>query len=76
MGDQGTLLSSESELNYAGKLHRDANAPAWDTWIKNGCMTARMLQQAAIEAQRGRSVEVLCPRPDLRERSARETRHP
>ena len=76
MGDQGTLLISESELNYAGKLYRDPNAPAWDTWIQKGEVTGPKLQQAAIEAERGRSVEVLCPRPDFRERSARETRHP
>ena len=30
MGDQGTLLISESEVNYAGQLYRDPNAPAWD----------------------------------------------
>lgn len=36
MGDQSTLLISESELNYAAKLYRNPNAPAWDTWILKG----------------------------------------
>jgi hypothetical protein len=45
MGDQGTLLISESELNYAGKLYRDPNAPAWDTWIQKGYITAPKVQE-------------------------------
>lgn len=46
MGDQGTLLISESEVNYAGQLYRDPNAPAWDTWIQKGYVTAPKLQEA------------------------------
>jgi predicted dehydrogenase len=45
MGDQGTLLISESEVNYAGQLYRDPNAPAWDTWIQKGYVTAPKLQE-------------------------------
>jgi predicted dehydrogenase len=45
MGDQGTLLISESEVNYAGQLYRDPNAPAWDTWIQKGYVTAPRLQE-------------------------------
>jgi hypothetical protein len=40
MGDQGTLLISESEVNYAGQLYRDPNAPAWDEWIQKGYISA------------------------------------
>jgi predicted dehydrogenase len=40
MGDQGTLLISESEANYPGRLYRDPNAPAWDDWIQKGYITA------------------------------------
>jgi predicted dehydrogenase len=40
MGDQGTLLISESELNYPGQLYRDPNAPAWDEWINKGYISA------------------------------------
>ena len=39
MGDQGTLLISESEVNYAGQLYRDPNAPAWDEWVQKGYVT-------------------------------------
>ncbi len=45
MGDQGTLLISESEVNYAGRLYRDTNAPAWDTWVQKGYVTAPKLQE-------------------------------
>lgn len=44
MGDQGTLLISESEVNYAGRLYRDPNAPAWDTWVQKGYVSAPKLQ--------------------------------
>ncbi len=44
MGDQGTLLISESEVNYAGQLYRDPNAPAWDTWVQKGYVTAPRIQ--------------------------------
>jgi predicted dehydrogenase len=40
MGDQGTLLISESEINYAGQLYRDPNAPAWDEWVQKGYVSA------------------------------------
>ena len=46
MGDQGTLLISESEVNYGGKLYRDPNAPAWDPWIQKGYVSAPKLQEA------------------------------
>jgi predicted dehydrogenase len=45
MGDQGTLLISESEVNYAGRLYRDTNAPAWDAWVQKGYVTAPKLQE-------------------------------
>ena len=46
MGDQGTLLISESEVNYAGQVYRDPNAPAWDRWIQRGYITAPRIQEA------------------------------
>lgn len=46
MGDQGTLLISESEVNYGGKLYRDPNAPAWDAWIQKGYVSAPQVQEA------------------------------
>jgi predicted dehydrogenase len=50
MGDQGTLLISESELNYAGQLYRDPNAPAWDEWIQKGYVSAPQQQEAKQQA--------------------------
>jgi predicted dehydrogenase len=44
MGDQGTLLISESEA-HAAKLYRDTNAPAWDAWVQKGYITAPKVQE-------------------------------
>jgi predicted dehydrogenase len=44
MGDQGTLLISESEVHGA-KLYRDTNAPAWDDWVQKGYITAPKVQE-------------------------------
>jgi predicted dehydrogenase len=44
MGDQGTLLISESEA-HAARLYRDPNAPAWDTWVQKGYVTAPKVQE-------------------------------
>jgi hypothetical protein len=45
MGDQGTLVLSESEANYPGFLYRDPNAPAWDEWVRKGYIAAPRLQE-------------------------------
>ncbi|HNV02616.1 MAG TPA: Gfo/Idh/MocA family oxidoreductase [Vicinamibacterales bacterium] len=45
MGDQGTLLISESEV-HAAKVYRDTNAPPWDEWVQKGYITAPKLQEA------------------------------
>src|SRR5574341_83421 len=45
MGDQGTLVISESEANYPGYLYRDPNAPAWDVWVQKGYVSAPDLQE-------------------------------
>jgi predicted dehydrogenase len=53
MGDQGTLLISESEAAYSGLLYRDTSAPAWDQWIQKGYVSAPKIQgpkQEAVEA--------------------------
>ena len=52
MGDQGTLLISESEVNYAGQLYRDPNAPAWDEWVKKGYVSAPKEVEAKEKAER------------------------
>ena len=50
MGDQGTLLISESEVNNPGQLYRDPNAPAWDEWIQKGYVSAP--QEQEVEGKR------------------------
>jgi predicted dehydrogenase len=51
MGDQGTLIISESELNYPGLLYRDPNAPPWDEWVQKGWVTAPKLQERKPESE-------------------------
>jgi predicted dehydrogenase len=45
MGDQGTLVISESEAANSGYVYRDPNAPAWDEWVQRGYITAPALQE-------------------------------
>jgi predicted dehydrogenase len=49
MGDQGTLLISESEASYPGRLYRDPSAPAWDEWIQKGYVTAPKIVEKEAE---------------------------
>jgi predicted dehydrogenase len=49
MGDQGTLVLSESEANNPGFLYRDPNAPAWDAWVQKGYVSAPRLQERKAE---------------------------
>jgi predicted dehydrogenase len=51
MGDQGTLVLSESEANHPGSLYRDPNAPAWDEWVQKGYITAPKLQEAKAKEE-------------------------
>jgi predicted dehydrogenase len=52
MGDQGTLVISESEA-HAAKLYRDVNAPAWDTWIQKGYITVPKVQEVKEKEDAG-----------------------
>jgi predicted dehydrogenase len=45
MGDQGTMVISESEANNPGSVWRDPNAPAWDEWVRRGYIAAPKLQE-------------------------------
>jgi predicted dehydrogenase len=51
MGDQGTLVLSESEANYPGFLYRDPNAPPWDEWVRKGYVSAPKVQEAKPEGE-------------------------
>jgi predicted dehydrogenase len=50
MGDQGTLVLSESEAGYSGSVYRQATAPAWDEWVRRGDISAP---------------KILTPRPEI-----------
>ena len=58
MGDQGTLLISESELNYPGQLYRDPNAPVWDEWVQKGYITAPKELEAKEQTKSGAVADV------------------
>jgi len=49
MGDQGTLVISESEAANSGMVYRDPNAPAWDEWVQRGWISAPKLQEMAAK---------------------------
>jgi len=57
MGDQGTLLISESEV-HAAKVYRDPNAPAWDTWVQKGYITAPKQQETKSAEAKGAIADV------------------
>ncbi len=58
MGDQGTLLISESEVNYAGTLYRDPNAPAWDEWVQKGYISAPKEKEESKTSESAAIVDV------------------
>ncbi|MBN2000002.1 Gfo/Idh/MocA family oxidoreductase [candidate division KSB1 bacterium] len=47
MGDQGTLVISES--GSLGSVYREATAPAWDKWVNMGYIEAAVLQEQKAE---------------------------
>ncbi len=49
MGDQGTLVISESEAAYSGSVYREVSAPAWDDWVRKGYIAAPYVQAARTE---------------------------
>jgi predicted dehydrogenase len=49
MGDQGTLVVSESEATYSGSIYREISAPAWDEWVQKGYIAAPKMQAARME---------------------------
>jgi predicted dehydrogenase len=58
MGDQGTLIISESEGNNAGSIYRDPNAPAWDEWIQKGYVSAPQVQEVKEKSDSGAIADV------------------
>ncbi len=49
MGDQGTLVLSESEATVPGSVYREASASPWDEWVRKGYVTAPKIQAARSE---------------------------
>ncbi|MFC1543105.1 Gfo/Idh/MocA family protein [Candidatus Neomarinimicrobiota bacterium] len=44
MGDQGTLLVSESQATYPGSIYRQPDAPPWDEWVQKGYISMPKIQ--------------------------------
>ncbi len=51
MGDQGTLVISESEAGNSGSIYRQPQAPAWDEWVNKGYISAPQMQVARPEGE-------------------------
>jgi predicted dehydrogenase len=58
MGDQGTLVISESDVNYGAQLYRDPNAPAWDEWVQKGYVTVPKMQETKEQGTSGAIADV------------------
>jgi len=56
MGDQGTLVISESDANYANAIYREVTAPAWDEWVQKGYVTAPKI--AEVKEQKSAVLDV------------------
>jgi hypothetical protein len=48
MGDEGTLLISESASK--GEVHHEPAAPDWDKWVKAGLLMAPVGQEASEDS--------------------------
>jgi len=44
MGDQGTLVISESEVGHTNAIYRQPDAPSWDEWVQRGYITEPRIQ--------------------------------
>jgi len=49
MGDQGTMVISESEASLSGAIYREVSAPAWDEWVRKGYIAAPKEQAVKSE---------------------------
>jgi hypothetical protein len=54
MGDQGTLVLSESEATLSGSIYREISAPAWDTWVQKGYIAAP--KEQAVKSEETKAV--------------------
>jgi predicted dehydrogenase len=58
MGDQGTLVLSESNAGYRGSIYRQPDAPAWDEWVRRGYVSAPRVQLAKHELEINAALDV------------------
>lgn len=54
MGDEGTLVISESEATYSGSIYREISAPAWDEWVQKGYIAAP--KEQAVKSEETKAV--------------------
>ncbi len=51
MGDEGTLVISESESGKRGSVYRQPTAPPWDEWVRKGYLTSPTVNIAEQEVK-------------------------
>ncbi len=51
MGDQGTLVISESNANYLNAIYREVTAPPWDEWVRKGYIAGPKIQEVKQESE-------------------------
>jgi len=51
MGDQGTLVISESGAGHSGSIFRQPQAPDWDEWVRKGYVSAPEIQMLKPETE-------------------------
>ena len=51
MGDQGTLVISESGTGHSGSIYRQPQAPDWDEWVRKGYVSAPEIQLLKPETE-------------------------
>jgi predicted dehydrogenase len=67
MGDQGTLVLSESNANSANAIYREVAAPPWDEWVQKGYV---MAPKVAAQQQPGETAAL-----DVRESASPDEHH-
>ena len=56
MGDEGTLVLSESTSNYPGSIFRQPTAPTWDDWVRLGYVSTPKIQMISQETEAAQAV--------------------
>jgi len=51
MGDEGTLVISESNANSVNAIYREVTSAPWDEWVRRGYVTAPKIVEARPEGE-------------------------